>query len=91
MTPHHRHVNKRRPSDQDTTSLLNKDTDKKILRWDELPAWMQDNHYITGNYRRPTGSYVGCLKTIFYLHNEYGKKKKKSQKEWWVVVVVIQY
>ncbi|ORZ06711.1 pPR-type GPCR protein [Absidia repens] len=71
MTPHHRHINKRRPSDQDTTSLLNKDTDKKILRWDELPPWMQDNHYITDNYRRPTGSYIDCVKTIFYLHNEY--------------------
>lgn len=55
---------------QDTDSLLKKHPKKKILSWNEIPAWMQDNVYITGGYRPQTNSYVECLKTLFYLHNE---------------------
>lgn len=58
---------------QDTDSLLKKHPKKKILSWNEIPAWMQDNVYITGGYRPQTNSYVECLKTLFYLHNESGK------------------
>lgn len=57
----------------DTDSLLKKPAKKKILSWNEIPAWMQDNVYITGGYRPQTNSYVGCLKTLLYLHNESGK------------------
>lgn len=57
---------------QDTDSLLSKQPKKKILTWNEIPTWMHDNVYITGGYRAPTNSYLGCIKTLGYLHNESG-------------------
>lgn len=45
--------------------------DKKILTWEEVPEWMQDNHWIRGGYRVPMYNYWKCLKTLFYLHNEW--------------------
>ncbi|ORX58022.1 HlyIII-domain-containing protein [Hesseltinella vesiculosa] len=69
MSPQKR-VKHRGSEDSTTQSLLPK-PEKKILTWNELPAWMQDNHFITDGYRRPTNSYTECVKTIWYLHNEY--------------------
>ncbi|KAJ1943006.1 hypothetical protein EC988_006346, partial [Linderina pennispora] len=45
---------------------------KRILVWDELPAWMRDNHYIRTGYRAPTNSFQKCFQSVFYLHNETG-------------------
>ncbi|RHZ70855.1 hypothetical protein Glove_265g19 [Diversispora epigaea] len=36
----------------------------------ELPHWLQDNYDIFTGYRRPTFSYLKCIKSLFYLHNE---------------------
>lgn len=36
----------------------------------ELPNWLQDNNDIIRGYRRPTFSYLKCIKSLFYLHNE---------------------
>ncbi|RIB06552.1 hemolysin-III related-domain-containing protein [Gigaspora rosea] len=36
----------------------------------ELPHWLQDNVDILKGYRRPTFSYLKCLQSLFYLHNE---------------------
>jgi adiponectin receptor len=63
---------------QDTDSLLQKQPKKKILTWNEIPTWMHDNAYITGGYRPQTNSYVECVKTLGYLHNESGKLLKKK-------------
>ena len=41
-----------------------------FVRWEEVPHWQQDNHYITSNYRRPSGSYRGSFASLFRLHNE---------------------
>ncbi|CEP16476.1 hypothetical protein [Parasitella parasitica] len=46
---------------QDTDRLLPNQSDKLILSWNEIPAWMQDNVYITGGYRRQTNSYWECV------------------------------
>lgn len=54
----------------DTDTLLSKQPIKRILDWHEIPAWMQDNVYITGGYRRQTNSYLECAQSLFYLHNE---------------------
>ncbi|KAI8369433.1 pPR-type GPCR protein [Radiomyces spectabilis] len=61
--------------DDSTTGLLAKPSQppqhkSKTLTWNEIPKWMQDNQYITTGYRYPTGSYTGCIKTLFFLHNE---------------------
>ncbi|KAI9283310.1 hemolysin-III related-domain-containing protein [Sporodiniella umbellata] len=55
---------------EDTDTLLDKEPIKKILNWHEIPAWMQDNAYITGGYRPPSNSYKRCIQSLFYLHNE---------------------
>ncbi|OMH81921.1 Adiponectin receptor protein [Zancudomyces culisetae] len=44
---------------------------QKLLQWDEIPAWMRDNTFITRGYRSPTGSYKECIKSLTYLHNEF--------------------
>ncbi|CAI2173209.1 386_t:CDS:2 [Funneliformis geosporum] len=36
----------------------------------ELPNWLQDNNDIIRGYRRPTFSYLKCIQSLFYLHNE---------------------
>lgn len=48
-------------------------SDKRLLSWRELPEWMKDNVYITGGYRKPTGSYIRSMYSLFYIHNESGK------------------
>ncbi|KAI8990984.1 putative hemolysin-III channel protein Izh2 [Mycotypha africana] len=58
----------------DTTSLLKKPyqkLDKMVLTWDEIPEWMRDNVYIIRGYRRQSDNYIECLKSMFYLHNEF--------------------
>ncbi|KAF0450710.1 putative hemolysin-III channel protein Izh2 [Gigaspora margarita] len=36
----------------------------------ELPHWLKDNVDILTGYRRPTYSYIKCMRSLFYLHNE---------------------
>jgi len=46
-------------------------SEKLTLTWDELPAWMQDNHYVLSGYRRELRDVKACIYSIFtYLHNE---------------------
>ncbi|KAK9462119.1 hemolysin-III related-domain-containing protein [Lipomyces oligophaga] len=40
------------------------------LVWHELPAWRQDNIFITSGYRRETLSAWKCIESLTYLHNE---------------------
>lgn len=41
-----------------------------LVRWDDLPHWQQDNQYIHGSYRRPSGSYKRSFISLFHIHNE---------------------
>ncbi|KAH6646394.1 hemolysin-III channel protein Izh2 [Truncatella angustata] len=41
-----------------------------LVLWDDLPAWRRDNHYIISGYRASSNSYLGSLKSLFWLHNE---------------------
>ncbi|KAJ1926995.1 hypothetical protein IWQ60_003334 [Tieghemiomyces parasiticus] len=47
-------------------------TSTVLLRYDQLPAWLQDNMYILEGYRPPLESYARCFHSLFYLHNETG-------------------
>lgn len=59
---------------QDTDSLLKSSQTKKLVfDYDEIPAWMHDNVFITGGYRPQTNSYRECINSLWYLHNESGK------------------
>lgn len=69
----------RESMDDDRANLLgdktSSSTNKRLLSWRELPEWMKDNIYITAGYRKPTGSYIRSLYSLFYIHNESGKWK----------------
>ncbi|KAI9030790.1 pPR-type GPCR protein [Phycomyces nitens] len=56
---------------KDTAALLG-DTPRfgKTVSWSDLPAWLQDNIYITDGYRPPMPNYRDCFNSLFYLHNE---------------------
>ncbi|KAI8822169.1 hemolysin-III related-domain-containing protein [Fimicolochytrium jonesii] len=38
----------------------------------DIPDWYVDNVYLLRGYRRITNSYLGCVKSLSYLHNETG-------------------
>ena len=38
--------------------------------WHDIPAWLQDNHYIQSGYRPASNSYRGSATSLTYLHNE---------------------
>ncbi|KAK4570356.1 hypothetical protein LTR86_002436 [Recurvomyces mirabilis] len=38
--------------------------------WNDLPSWLQDNHYIHSGYRPASNSYGKSFSSIGYLHNE---------------------
>ena len=40
------------------------------VKWEDLPHWQQDNHYILGNYRRVSNSYLKSFGSLTYWHNE---------------------
>ena len=46
------------------------DSRYSLVTWDCLPHWQQDNHYITGNYRRVSNSYLKSFGSLTYWHNE---------------------
>jgi len=41
-----------------------------LLKWNDLPHWRQDNHYIHGSYRQDSGSYLRSFGSLTYRHNE---------------------
>ena len=43
---------------------------ERLLSWNELPHWQQDNHYILTHYRPASYSFARSFASIFYLHNE---------------------
>ncbi|KAI9099442.1 hemolysin-III related-domain-containing protein [Phlyctochytrium arcticum] len=38
----------------------------------DMPDWYVDNVYLLKGYRRITNSYLGCVKSLSYIHNETG-------------------
>lgn len=60
----------------DQVTLLKNEVPKLTLTWNEIPAWMQDNVYITAGYRPQSNSYWACIKSLGYLHNESGKVRQ---------------
>lgn len=43
-----------------------------FLTWQQLPEWAKDNEYIHTGFRPISNSYLGCVKSCFYVHNETG-------------------
>ncbi|KAF9435948.1 hypothetical protein BGZ76_005169 [Entomortierella beljakovae] len=47
-----------------------KESIRKLLTFEEIPEWMQDNPAILTGYRREAFSYKKCIDTLWFLHNE---------------------
>ncbi|CCK72977.1 PAQR-type receptor KNAG_0M01240 [Huiozyma naganishii CBS 8797] len=43
---------------------------KRIYTWNEIPEWQKDNEHIIDGYVRETNSFLKCVHSLFYLHNE---------------------
>lgn len=41
-----------------------------LIHWDDLPHWLQDNHFIHSSYRQASYSYGRSLQSILHWHNE---------------------
>lgn len=41
-----------------------------LVKFDDLPHWQQDNHYIRSGYRKASYSYLRSLQSMTQLHNE---------------------
>ena len=59
--------------DEDT-GLIKKTEEKAkaavTVLWNDVPQWMQDNHYIHSGYRPQSNSYWKSTASLGYLHNE---------------------
>lgn len=55
-----------------TDSLLTNTpiTSIKLYKYNEIPEWQKDNHYILDGYVKETNSINACLHSLTYLHNE---------------------
>jgi adiponectin receptor len=42
----------------------------RLLKYEELPKWYQDNHFCRSGYRPVSNSWIACLLSIGHLHNE---------------------
>ncbi|XP_017774505.1 PREDICTED: adiponectin receptor protein isoform X2 [Nicrophorus vespilloides] len=42
----------------------------KVCHFNHLPAWLQDNDFLTYGHRPPLPSFRACFKSIFRLHTE---------------------
>jgi adiponectin receptor len=60
------HQEKKEKEDEQEVS----DTKLRLLHFDQLPKWYQDNPYIQTGYRPVSHSYHTCLHSLSYLHNE---------------------
>ncbi|GMM35374.1 PAQR-type receptor [Saccharomycopsis crataegensis] len=52
------------------SNISHKMETKKLYHWNDIPEWQKDNHYIFSGYVKETLSYLECLRSLTYLHNE---------------------
>jgi adiponectin receptor len=50
-----------------TANILSR---SRLLAFEEIEGWRQDNEYIRGGYRALCGTHRGCLATCAQIHNE---------------------
>ncbi|CAP25904.2 Protein CBR-PAQR-1 [Caenorhabditis briggsae] len=44
----------------------------KVLKYEHLPEWLQDNEFLRHGHRPPLPSFAECFKSIWSLHTETG-------------------
>lgn len=58
------------PSEQLQTEDIIASTPNRLLSWDDIHPWQQDNAYILTGYRQASSSYRGSFASLSYVHNE---------------------
>ena len=61
----------------------------RLLKWDDLPAWAKDNEYIHSGFRPSANSYLDCLKSCFYIHNETGNIHSHLLATIWMIALPV--
>ncbi|ODV84431.1 hypothetical protein CANARDRAFT_201316 [[Candida] arabinofermentans NRRL YB-2248] len=45
-------------------------TKVRLYKYEDVPEWQQDNHYILTGYVKETNSFFKCYESLFYIQNE---------------------
>ena len=61
------------------------------LTWQHLPEWAKDNEYIHTSYRPISHSYIICLKSCFYIHNETGNIYSHLLATFWMLALSLYF
>ena len=62
-----------------------------LLSWDDLPTWAKDNEYIQTGFRPISNSYLDCLNSYFYVHNETGNMYSHLLAMLWMIGLPIYF
>ena len=55
---------------ESSTPVVGTSLSRKLLKYDEIPSWHQDNEHIRSGYRPETHSTKLCFASWSYIHNE---------------------
>ena len=61
------------------------------LTWQQLPEWAKDNEYIHTGFRPISNSYLDCVKSCFYVHNETGNIYSHLLATVWMLVLPVYF
>ncbi|KAG8161625.1 hypothetical protein KVR01_008612 [Diaporthe batatas] len=78
---------KRKHNTPDEASLLQEAKTRLLLLYDELPEWAKDNEHIHSGWRPETNSYLECIKSMLYVHNETGNIYSHLLAAVWMVLL----
>ena len=55
-----------------TTALTRRQRIRKLLHFHELEEWRKDNEWIWTGYRVSDNTYISCIESLLFIHNESG-------------------
>jgi adiponectin receptor len=73
----------------DEGPLLQKVQEKAWILWSDLPEWSKDNEYIHSGFRPISNSYLKCIQSCFYVHNETGNIYSHLLATLWMIALPI--
>lgn len=62
-----------------------------LLTWHQLPEWAKDNEYIHTGFRPVSYSYLRCVKSCLYIHNESGNIYSHLLATLWMLVLPVYF
>ena len=68
-TMEHNHETKKWIRSGSKNQRSKKNSNWKLLQINQIPSHLRFNKYVLSHYR-PETNWIGCVKSLFYLHNE---------------------